>query len=76
MPPPQMWPNLNIPSQYQQHVVGQTVTLPQYGGGMMPGYPMQVQLQQDPRTGFVQLIPVGMPVPFPQPPVNGPTYIR
>jgi hypothetical protein len=37
---------------------------------MMPGYPMQVQLQQDPRTGFVQLIPVGMPVPFPQPPVN------
>ena len=70
MPPPQMWPNLNIPSQYQQHVVGQTVTLPQYGGGMMPGYPMQVQLQQDPRTGFVQLIPVGMSVPFPQPPVN------
>ncbi|XP_076104710.1 kinase non-catalytic C-lobe domain-containing protein 1-like isoform X4 [Mytilus galloprovincialis] len=76
MPPPQMWPNLNIPSQYQQHVVGQTVTLPQYGGGMVPGgYPMQVQLQQDPRTGFVQLVPVGMPVPFQQPTVNDYGYL-
>lgn len=75
MPPPQMWPNLNIPSQYQQHLVGQTVTLPQYGGGMLPGYPLQVQLQQDPRTGFMQLVPIGMPVPFPQPTVNDYGYI-
>lgn len=43
--------------------MGQTMTLPpmgQFGGAMMPGYPMQVQLQQDPRTGLFQIVPVGM----------------
>ncbi|KAK3095807.1 hypothetical protein FSP39_019436 [Pinctada imbricata] len=56
-------PNLNIPTQYQQQLIGQTMTLPpvnQYGAGILPGYPMQVQLQQDPRTGFFQLVPVGL----------------
>lgn len=53
----------NFPPQYQQQLMGQTMTLPslgQFGGAMMPGYPMQVQLQQDPRTGLFQIVPVGM----------------
>ena len=64
----QMFQNLNsqlpnIPAQYQQQLLGHTMTLPgmnQFGSGMMPGYPMQVQLQQDPRTGYFQLVPVGV----------------
>ncbi|KAJ8316890.1 hypothetical protein KUTeg_004794 [Tegillarca granosa] len=58
---PGMLPNLNIPPQYQQHLVGQTMTLPmQYGGAALypSGFPGQVQLQQDPRTGYIQLVPV------------------
>lgn len=53
----------NFPPQYQQQLMGQTMTLPsvsQFGGAMMPGYPMQVQLQQDPRTGLFQIVPVGV----------------
>ncbi|XP_061194832.1 kinase non-catalytic C-lobe domain-containing protein 1-like [Saccostrea echinata] len=53
----------NFPPQYQQQLMGQTMTLPsmgQFGGSMMPGYPMQVQLQQDPRTGLFQMVPVSM----------------
>ncbi|KAK3589437.1 hypothetical protein CHS0354_020772 [Potamilus streckersoni] len=55
--------NLNIPAQYQPQLVGQTITLPmQYGGNVFPGY-TQVQLQQDPITGFFNLVPVNfMPV--------------
>jgi hypothetical protein len=53
----------NFPPQYQQQLMGQTMTLPsvnQFGGAMMPGYPMQVQLQQDPRTGLFQIVPVNV----------------
>ena len=53
----------NFPAQYQQQMMGQTMTLPslgQFGGAMMPQYPMQIQLQQDPRTGLFQIVPVGM----------------
>ncbi|KAL3864884.1 hypothetical protein ACJMK2_006531 [Sinanodonta woodiana] len=55
--------NLNIPAQYQPQLVGQTITLPmQFGGSVFPGY-TQVQLQQDPITGFFNLVPVNfMPV--------------
>lgn len=64
---PGMLQNLNIPPQYQQHLVGQTMTLPmQYGGAALypSGFPGQVQLQQDPRTGYLQLVPVNfMQVP-------------
>ncbi|XP_069140951.1 kinase non-catalytic C-lobe domain-containing protein 1-like [Argopecten irradians] len=57
-------PNLTIPTQFQPSMVGQNLSVPlgsqQYSGGLMPGYPLQVQLQQDPRTGFIQLVPTGI----------------
>jgi hypothetical protein len=51
--------NLNIPSQYHSQLLGQTMTLPgmQYGGNVYSGLP-QFQFQQDPVTGFLQLVPV------------------
>lgn len=51
--------NLNIPSQYHSQLLGQTMTLPgmQYGGNIYPGLP-QFQFQQDPVTGYLQLVPV------------------
>ncbi|XP_021355503.1 protein very KIND-like isoform X2 [Mizuhopecten yessoensis] len=56
--------NINIPTQYQPSLIGQNSSVPigpqQYSGGLMPGYPLQVQLQQDPRTGFIQLVPTGI----------------
>ena len=61
-------PNLNIPAQYHSQLVGQTMTLPmQYGGSMFAGFP-QVQLQQDPVSGYIQLVPVNI-VPM-RPPSN------
>lgn len=66
--PAQALPNLNIPAQYHPQLVGQTMTLPmQYGGSMFAGFP-QVQLQQDPVTGYIQLVPVNI-VPM-RPPSN------
>lgn len=58
--------NLNIPAQHHTQLIGQTVTLPDRhgGGGMLASYPLQVQLQQDPRTGFIQLVPVGLVAPL------------
>ena len=61
-------PNLDIPAQYHPQLVGQTMTLPmQYGGNMFTGFP-QVQLQQDPVTGYIQLVPVNI-IPM-RPPSN------
>ena len=58
--PAQSLPNLNIPAQYHPQLVGQTMTLPmQYGGNVVAGFP-QVQLQQDPVTGYIQLVPVSV----------------
>ena len=66
--PAQPLPNLDIPAQYHPQLVGQTMTLPmQYGGSMFTGFP-QVQLQQDPVTGYIQLVPVNI-VPM-RPPSN------
>lgn len=54
--------NLNIPQQYHSQLVGQMMSLPlQYGGNVYPGLP-QFQFQQDPVTGFLQLVPVTAPV--------------
>ncbi|XP_052771824.1 kinase non-catalytic C-lobe domain-containing protein 1-like isoform X3 [Mya arenaria] len=57
----QMLQNLNIPQQYHSQLVGQTMSLPMqhYGGNMITGLP-QFQFQQDPVTGFLQLVPVGV----------------
>ena len=58
--PAQALPNLNIPAQYHSQLLGQTMTLPmQYGGNMFTGFP-QVQLQQDPVTGYIQLVPINI----------------
>ncbi|KAK7479244.1 hypothetical protein BaRGS_00029492, partial [Batillaria attramentaria] len=56
--------SMNLPPVSQGTFFGQTVSVPmlQYGGGVMSG-PVQYQLQQDPRTGLVQLVPVSM-VPY------------
>ncbi|KAL5022627.1 hypothetical protein ScPMuIL_001782 [Solemya velum] len=58
--------NLNIPAQFHTQLIGQTVTLPDKhgGGGVLASHPLQLQLQQDPRTGFIQLVPVGMVAPL------------
>ncbi|XP_060074795.1 kinase non-catalytic C-lobe domain-containing protein 1-like [Ylistrum balloti] len=57
-------PNINLPGQFHPSLIGQNLSVPigpqQYSGGLMPGYPLQVQLQQDPRTGFIQLVPTGI----------------
>ncbi|XP_064601889.1 kinase non-catalytic C-lobe domain-containing protein 1-like isoform X2 [Liolophura sinensis] len=54
-------PSLDVPQQYQDQLVGQTVTMPvQTSSSMMTNYPVQLQLQQDPRTGLLQLVPIGM----------------
>ena len=59
--------NLNIPQQFQSQLVGQTMSLPlqQFGGGLLTGLP-QFQFQQDPVTGYMQLVPVGMAPMRPQ----------
>lgn len=53
--------DLNIPSQYHSQLLGQTMTLPgiQYGGNIYSGLP-QFQFQQDPITGYLQLVPVNV----------------
>ncbi|KAH3790012.1 hypothetical protein DPMN_168206, partial [Dreissena polymorpha] len=55
--------NLNIPQQYHSQLLGQTMSLPmhQYAGNMAlySGLP-QFQFQQDPVTGYLQLVPVNV----------------
>lgn len=54
-------PSLDVPQQYQDQLVGRTVTMPvQTSSNVMANYPVQLQLQQDPRTGLLQLVPIGM----------------
>ena len=52
-------PGLNVAGMGQAGYLGQGMSMPvmPFAGGVMPG-PVQYQLQQDPRTGLVQLIPV------------------
>ena len=58
----EMLQNLNIPQQFHSQLVGQMMSLPmQYGGNMYPSLP-QFQFQQDPVTGFLQLVPVPVSV--------------
>lgn len=58
----EMLKDLNIPQQFHSQLVGQMMSLPmQYGGNMYPGLP-QFQFQQDPVTGYLQLVPVAVPM--------------
>ena len=61
-------PGLNMASMGQAGYLGPGMPMPlmPFAGGVMPG-PVQYQLQQDPRTGLVQLVPVPV-MPYGHPP--------
>lgn len=55
---------LSLAAQNEPELIGQTINIPlQFGGNVVSSIPLRLQLQQDPQTGIIQLVPISLMPP-------------